>query len=52
MKQPGSRAGGVGIFLLGGPHNWARLSCGLTGPALVMVLFCCVLTMMAQIMKY
>lgn len=52
MKQPGNRARRVGISVLGGPHNWIRQNCGLTGPVLVMVLFCFVLTMMAQIMKY
>lgn len=52
MKQPRNRARGVGISVLGGLHNWVRQSCGLTGPVLMMVLFCCVLTMMAQIMKY
>lgn len=52
MKQPQNRARGMGISVLGGLHNWVRQSCGLTGPVLVMVLFCCALTMMAQIMKY
>lgn len=36
----------------GEPRSWVRQSCGLPGPVLVMVLFCCVLTMMAQIMKF
>lgn len=52
MKQPRNRAWGVGISAPGGLHNWVRQSCGLTSPVLMMVLFCCVLTMMAQIMKY
>lgn len=52
MKQPRNRAGRVGISVFGGLHNWVRQSWGLTGPVLVMVLFCCVLTMMAQIVKY
>lgn len=43
---------GEGISILGGLHGWVRQSHGLSGPVLVMVLFWCALTMMAQIMRY